>query len=675
MKKLFIALFAFLAVLLFCVYLQEDDCADSLTISMKADDDITQKVRLYHSEGICYAFLPSYADFENMNIEYTPGCSLYLDGEYYNSDTPLSRLKTNKKYSMEIKNTFGITVYREKLEFVKADSVAALSITLTNGSIDDINEDKTVSKSGYLTIINPDKSIDYSGNFKELHGRGNSTWTQEKKPYTLTFSEDTDLLGMGAGKGWVLLANSFDESGLRNKLVFDAAKDMGVKFAVDSEYVDLYINDEYLGLYLLAERVEVGKNRVDITDLSEKTQAMNNAPLSSYPQEEISVDGRTERFFKLPNNPEDISGGYLVQIEHHADRIEDKESLLQTDDLSFSVSSPKYISKEQVHYLSGYLNNVEKQLKNNEPTEIDVDSFVKYYLLHEVFANSEDSSCFLCKDTNSIDRKLYACSVWDADLFIGNSWLTTDVNPAVLYCNRGNWINYLYDNQEFRSLLTDYYISFFKSDIQSTLQQRLEDYEKSITSSFIMDKNRWQSICDTETHADKSQTRFETLREHIDYICAYMDQRFKFLDSLWIDGTEYSYVNFLTYDHTVINKWFSVVNGEHLTEEPIPDSEIVDGYRFAGWYDADGNRFLPGKEITQDEYYTAKWEAISPETDNTENNEQKLSLKERIKRLLSGENKYLFVGLAIIVCLILVFVLIDLTNYIKSRRGSDVGKR
>lgn len=306
MKKLFIALFAFLAVLLFCVYLQEDDCADSLTISMKADDDITQKVRLYHSEGICYAFLPSYADFENMNIEYTPGCSLYLDGEYYNSDTPLSRLKTNKKYSMEIKNTFGITVYREKLEFVKADSVAALSITLTNGSIDDINEDKTVSKSGYLTIINPDKSIDYSGNFKELHGRGNSTWTQEKKPYTLTFSEDTDLLGMGAGKGWVLLANSFDESGLRNKLVFDAAKDMGVKFAVDSEYVDLYINDEYLGLYLLAERVEVGKNRVDITDLSEKTQAMNNAPLSSYPQEEISVDGRTERFFKLPNNPEDI---------------------------------------------------------------------------------------------------------------------------------------------------------------------------------------------------------------------------------------------------------------------------------------------------------------------------------------------------------------------------------
>ena len=156
----------------------------------------------------------------------------------------------------------------------------------------------------------------------------------------------------------------------------------------------------------------------------------------------------------------------MVQIEHHADRIEDKESLLQTDDLSFSVSSPKYISKEQVHYLSGYLNNVEKQLKNNEPTEIDVDSFVKYYLLHEVFANSEDSSCFLCKDTNSIDRKLYACSVWDADLCIGNSWLTTDVNPAVLYCNRGNWINYLYDNQEFRSLLTDYYISFFKSDIQ-----------------------------------------------------------------------------------------------------------------------------------------------------------------------------------------------------------------
>ena len=674
LRRLFIALFALLVVLVFCVYLQEDDCADSLTISIKADENITQKVRLYHNEGTYYAFLPSYAEFDNMFMEFTPGCSLFLDGEYYHTDTSLSWITTNKEYSMEIKNTFGMTVRREKLKFLKADSVAALSIKLMDGSINEINEDKMASKSGFVTVINPDKSIDYSGSFKELHGRGNSTWTQEKKPYTLTFSEETDLLGMGAGKGWVLLANSFDESGLRNKLVFDAAKDMGVKYAVDSEYVDLYINDEYLGLYLLAERVEVGRNRVDITDLSEKTQEINNAPLSSYHQYEISDNGRIERFFEIPNNPDDITGGYLVQIEHHPDRIENKESLFETDDLSFSVSSPKYISKEQVHYISEYLNNIEKQLKNNELTEIDVDSFVKYYLLHEVFANSEDSSCFFCKDRDSNDKKLFACSVWDADMCIGNSWLTTEVNPAVLYCNNGNWINYLYDNHEFRSLLTDYYSDFFKSKIQKTLPQRLKDSEQKITSSFNMNKIRWQNICNTGTYADKSQTRFDTLREHIDYICDYMDQRFKFLDSVWIDGTKYSYVNFLTYDHTVINKWFSVKTGECLTEEPLPASEIVEGYQFSGWYDANGSRFLPGKKIIQDEYYSAKWESVSPETDNTAKNEQKSSPKEHVQSILFGGNIYLFAGFAIIICSILAFVLRDIIKYIKCRRGFDVGK-
>ena len=177
-----------------------------------------------------------------------------------------------------------------------------------------------------------------------------------------------------------------------------------------------------------------------------------------------------------------------------------------------------------------------------------------------------------------------------------------------------------------------------------------------------MNKIRWQNICNTGTYADKSQTRFDTLREHIDYICDYMDQRFKFLDSVWIDGTKYSYVNFLTYDHTVINKWFSVKTGECLTEEPLPASEIVEGYQFSGWYDANGSRFLPGKKIIQDEYYSAK------------KNEQKSSPKEHVQSILFGGNIYLFAGFAIIICSILAFVLRDIIKYIKCRRGFDVGK-
>ena len=72
---------------------------------------------------------------------------------------------------------------------------------------------------------------------------------------------------MGKAKKWCLLANAGDATFLRNVLSYKFAKTIGVDVTSDTVPVNLYANNDYLGAYLLTEKVEIGENRVDIYDL------------------------------------------------------------------------------------------------------------------------------------------------------------------------------------------------------------------------------------------------------------------------------------------------------------------------------------------------------------------------------------------------------------------------
>lgn len=61
---------------------------------------------------------------------------------------------------------------------------------------------------------------------------------------------------MPKAKTWILLANHADPSLLRNTLAYDLAAAFGLPGSPDSRFVDLTINGEYLGNYLITEKVE-----------------------------------------------------------------------------------------------------------------------------------------------------------------------------------------------------------------------------------------------------------------------------------------------------------------------------------------------------------------------------------------------------------------------------------
>jgi hypothetical protein len=255
----------------------------------------------------------------------------------------------------------------------------------------------------------------------QIKGRGNSTWVlYPKKPYRLKFDAKTAMLGMPAAKNWVLLANYNDKTLMRNRLALLLGRRLGADFTSDSRFVEVYMNGDYIGNYLLTAQVEVNENRVNITEL--KPANTSDA---------------------------DITGGYLLELDQKMDAtywFKTKQGL------PFAIKSPEDITPLQLKYITGYMQVTEDALfgaNANDPVEgyakyINVDSFLKWYLVEEIFQTTDArdfSSIFYYKDRNG---KLGMGPIWDFDTSAGNVDYAATKNPASFwYIKYGKWFQRL----------------------------------------------------------------------------------------------------------------------------------------------------------------------------------------------------------------------------------------
>ena len=160
----------------------------------------------------------------------------------------------------------GILALAAGEQAVQITNLPTLYITLDNGAQQgEITKDGpqlpgvvSMAAEGYDPIVDAPITI---------KGRGNSTWTLPKKPYQIKFTEKTDLLGMGAAKKWILLANYWDQALVRNYITYNLAAKMGMAYTTECKFVDVVINGVYQGNYLLTEKIELGKERIDEDEL------------------------------------------------------------------------------------------------------------------------------------------------------------------------------------------------------------------------------------------------------------------------------------------------------------------------------------------------------------------------------------------------------------------------
>ena len=533
MKKYMLILSAavMIAVIVFCLYVQDGDAIHSVQISVSAEGDVTQHINLDEKYDTYYAFLPAYADPETIRISHGTGLSLYLDGEYYGPASSLANIIPGREYLAEIKNSFGSTVYQAGLIFMQADRVPTLSITLVDGTLDEINSNKELSKSGYIALINADKTLDYAGELRQIHGRGNSSWDQHKKPYALEFAQDIELLNMGSHSCYVLVANALDESNLRNKIVYDAAQALGMPNSVQSEFVDLYVNGDYIGLYLLTNKLSIFENEPQSVDLLAETEKVNQYPLNRYETFEEYYYGMYRKGYSIANNPADITGSYLLEFELST-RVDRETNLFITESgQAVTVKAPKYASAEQMEYISNYMQNLEDLLGTEEAwTILDEESWSKYYLMQEVFANISRSSFFFYKHPDGEGVKLMSGPLWDFDLSMGTSYGTENALPYALYGNWG-WFEKHNSNEAVMNRIREWYRSEVRPIIQEIISDKIDEYQTHIEKSYLMNEARWSDIQYTWW-----VNRYDTQQEHGDYLKRYLSERLKYLDYLWLGG-------------------------------------------------------------------------------------------------------------------------------------------
>ena len=285
---------------------------------------------------------------------------------------------------------------------------------------------KEVYITGQMSLISNVAGVAAVNGGLQIRGRGNSTWDiHPKKPYRLKLTDKQSLLGMPSSKDWVLLANYSDKTLLRNAAALDLGTRMGFPWSPRSAFVEVYLNERYDGVYQLMENIKVTKDRVNIDELAAADVAADK-----------------------------ITGGYLLEVDFREDG---KTMHTSIDDLPIVFQSPEEPALEQENYIKGYINEFETVLHSSgfaDPATgyaayIDVDSFVRWYLVNEVFRNVDAnmwSSCWMYKPRGG---KLFMGPLWDFDLAAGNANYADAFRTEGWHIRNARWFSRLFEDPAF----------------------------------------------------------------------------------------------------------------------------------------------------------------------------------------------------------------------------------
>ncbi|WP_187120128.1 CotH kinase family protein, partial [Actinomyces polynesiensis] len=298
-------------------------------------------------------------------------------------------------------------------------NLPVIDITLADTTLGKVNSgSKDAKYKAAVSLADPSAASNaLTGLSAEFKGRGNFTWTLEKRAYQIKFDKKTDVLGMGKAKAWVLLANHADPSMLRNKVAFDVADAVGLRDTSKSRYVDLRVDNTYIGTYQLTEKVEVGENRLELKDPNGVLVELDN---NNYMEEPFR--------FQTPN-----SGTHFVLKDYKSDLNDD-------DTLSPAVKVGWDDIRSDINKLDGLLYASSPNWSEISKI-IDVDSFVRYYYVAELTENGEIamSSVYFYKD--GVGDKLHIGPAWDYDVSMGNfSMVDRGSDPYTNYVKNVRWL-------------------------------------------------------------------------------------------------------------------------------------------------------------------------------------------------------------------------------------------
>ncbi len=519
-----------------------------------------QNIAITKVDGAKYLFLPASADLTALSLTFitkpeSNKVALTGDkGTVYLSDTVdiTAVADVNAAGYREITATVGLG-QAMTFRVMQASGLPTLYLTSADAenkgiAFVDANKNNVVTDAK-MSLVAADGTSIYNGGLSQLKARGNSTFTYaEKKSYQIKLQTPADLLGnQEQVKTWVLLANSFDATQMHDKLIKDLAFKLGLAYTASCDWVNLYYDGEYRGVYLLSEKNAVGATSVAITDMEAAYKQLNGnyGDGMTTIQAENSY-GQQYQYTTNLTEPANITGGYLIELNH--DMWDEASGFKTRQGVAFNVKSPEWCGSTAMKYISEYYQEFEDAVYATDETGaytgyniatgkyfydyVDMDSLVKVFLLQELSLNCDGfiSSVYFYKDA---DGMMYAGPVWDQDMTFGTGWNKTNDADIVDYHYLANALIQI---PTFKDAVAEYYNSEFAPAVREWLgtEGTIAQHYALLKNNEAMNYMLWDYIRignpDEAGHIWQGasyQTVVEDMTAWIEARLANMDERFQ----------------------------------------------------------------------------------------------------------------------------------------------------
>ena len=403
-------------------------------------------------------------------------------------------------------------------------------------------------------MVDGDQTVTLSD--MKIRCRGNSTFSGSnatKKAYSVKFSEKVSLLGDKgvADKNWVLMANHYDKSLIRNALTTDImGRFAGMEFNPGALFVDVVLNGTYIGNYQITDHPDVESGRLDI---------------------------------ETPGDDEEASEGFFLE----ADGWKDHKYVTTTlKSVPVRIHKPKdgEVTTAQSNYVKSWLDRFESALFSKDYKDpelgyrklVDSVSLANLYLCTEMSANYDGFwSTYLYKRPN--DQKMYFGPLWDYDIAYNNDTRGGDTSTRMIVdINTGvcrSWFTRMWRDPWFRQLILRRYGELREAGIEAHLLHAVDSLGNLLAASAQLNFDKYG----INTKVYNEVVMHDTYAEYIADLKDFLTKHFAYLDKELVDRANATYEDDAREFELNVNNYYRVQSVGVKTLFDVVDEGLKEG--------------------------------------------------------------------------------------------------
>ena len=281
-------------------------------------------------------------------------------------------------------------------EILSGGNVPIAFVDMDADAVEIMADTKQQTFTGRYEIYDHEDKL-YSGLVDDMGTRGHSSFDTVKPGYKFNITTPEDFFGMGKDNHYIFLPAYRDTCFLSYVVYHEIADAIEYDDTPEQTPIHLVINGQYLGLFILSERVEIEKERFD---------------------------------YDTSRNGKNGECSFLIELENREYKDETYPFypyFMTYRDERYAIRYPRQATTEESDFVKSYLDRAEKCLWDGGTDEygmtkwdyFDLDSNVNQYLIFQFGSELSLSASVYYSYDAAGDGSIHAIRPWDVEHSFG----------------------------------------------------------------------------------------------------------------------------------------------------------------------------------------------------------------------------------------------------------------